>query len=162
MSDMDLHYRVTIFLNMEADMLDRWALDEWLSLFADDAHYYVPPTDMDGDKADPTRDLFYIMDDRARLRERVVRLNDKNCHSEQPRSKTRHLVSNIIAKRSGEDVDARASFVVYRHKDGAADAFVGHYVYTLEDCGDTFRIKSKKCVLDMEALRPHGRISILL
>src|SRR6202000_2847442 len=29
----------------EAELLDAWQLDEWLTLLADDATYYVPPND---------------------------------------------------------------------------------------------------------------------
>ena len=30
------------FLFEEAEHLDAWRLDEWLTLFADDLHYWVP------------------------------------------------------------------------------------------------------------------------
>src|SRR3546814_10272276 len=61
----------------EADLLDRWKLEQWEALFADEALYLVPPTDVDGDFADPDTSLFYIFDDRPRIHERVVRLEKK-------------------------------------------------------------------------------------
>ena len=162
MEAMLLQHRVASFLFHEADLLDRWCLAEWESLFADDARYLVPPTDMAGDEADPNKALFYIFDDRTRIHERVVRLDKKGAHSEFPRSKTRHLVSNVLAHRDGNIVHATASFAVWRSKDGNTDVYVGHYAYRLLDDGESFRIAEKKCVLDMDALRPHARISILL
>ena len=33
------------FLFHEADLLDNWRLDEWLSLMTEDAAYFVPPND---------------------------------------------------------------------------------------------------------------------
>ena len=157
-----LQRRVEDFLYREADLLDRWCLDEWLALFTEDAHYYVPPTDIPEGEANPETSLYYINDDHTRIRERVVRLSKRTAHSEYPRSKTRHMVSNVIVEAKGAIVDARASFAVYRSKDGVTDVFVGHYLYELVESDGALRIRTKTCVLDMEALRPHARISILL
>lgn len=157
-----LQRRVEHFLFCEADLLDRWCLDEWYALFADGAHYLVPPTDIPESEADPDTSLYYINDDHTRIRERVVRLAKRTAHSEYPRSKTRHMVSNVIVKANGDAVDASASFAVYRSKDGVTDVYVGHYRYELVEIAGALRIRKKTCVLDMEALRPHGRISILL
>lgn len=157
-----LRLRVEDFLSHEADLLDRWQLDEWLTLYTDDAHYYVPPSDVDGDTANPDTALFYIIDDRQRMNERVIRLNNKQAHSEWPRSKVRHLVTNIIVERDGDLIRARASFMVSRAKDVTHDIFVGHYLYEIVEQDTGFKIQKKTCVLDMEALRPHARISIIL
>ena len=159
---MVLQHRVEALLYQEADFLDRWDLDSWEALFTDDAEYLVPPMDVDGDTASPDSALFYVFDDRTRLHERVVRLKKKAAHSEWPRSRTRRIVTNVLANREGEHVSVRASFVVYRSKDGVTDAFVGHYLYLLVDDGQSLRIARKTCVLDIESLRPHGRISIIL
>ena len=67
------------FLFYEADLLDTWKLDEWLTLLTDDAAYYVPPNDRPD--ADHRFTLFTIADDIVRLRERVIRLKDPNCHA---------------------------------------------------------------------------------
>ena len=136
-----LRLRVEDLLYEEADLLDRWQLDAWLALYTQDAHYLVPPSDVDGDTANPDTSLFYIMDDHVRMRERVVRLN-----------------------KVGEEgrIHARSSFVVWRSKDITSDAFVGHYLHEIVETGATLKIAKKTCVLDMEALRPHARISIIL
>lgn len=157
-----LRLRVEDLLTLEADLLDSWRLDDWLALFTDDAHYHVPPTDVDGDHADPDRSLFYVFDDASRLRERVVRLNKKAAHSEWPRSKVRHLVTNVRVRREGDRIHARSSFAVWRNKDASSDVFVGHYLHELVERDGALRIAKKTCVLDMEALRPHARISIIL
>ncbi|MCB2089777.1 MAG: aromatic-ring-hydroxylating dioxygenase subunit beta [Sphingomonadaceae bacterium] len=161
-ADLLLRLQVEALLTHEADLLDRWQLDEWLTLYTEDAHYYVPPSDVDGDTATPDTALFYIMDDRKRMEERVIRLKSKGAHSEQPRSKVRHLVTNVIVEREGGNLQARASFMVSRAKDVTHDVFVGHYRYRLVEQGTALKIAEKTCVLDMEALRPHARISIIL
>jgi len=157
-----LRLRVENLLFLEADLLDRWRLDDWLALYTDDAHYFVPPSDVDGDTADPDVSLFYIMDDRIRMRERVIRLGKVGAHSEWPRSKVRHLVSNTRVERVGDLIRSRSSFVVWRNKDVTSDAFVGHYLHEIVEHDGALKIAKKTCVLDMEALRPHARISIIL
>lgn len=157
-----LRLQVEELLFLEADLLDQWRLDEWLALYTGDAHYLVPPSDIDGDTADPDTALFYIADDHVRMRERVIRLKKVGAHSEHPRSKVRHLVSNVRAWRKGDMIHARSSFVVWRSKDVTSDAFVGHYLHDIVEQDGALKIARKTCVLDMEALRPHARISIIL
>lgn len=150
------------FLYREAAMLDRWQLDDWLALFTDDAIYHVPTIGTAADTG-PENTLFYIADDRARLRERVLRLQKKGAHVEWPHSRTRHLVTNVlIDARSDDELQVSAAFAVHRFKNGAADVYVGSYRYRLAVVGDVVRIREKRSMLDMDALRPHGRISILL
>ena len=157
-----LRLRVEELLFEEADLLDQWRLDEWLALYTEDGHYHVPPSDVDGDTADPETSLFYIIDDRVRMGERVARLKKIGAHSEHPRSKVRHLVSNTRVKRDGNLIRSRSSFVVWRSKDITSDAFVGHYLHEIVERDGRLLIVGKTCVLDMEALRPHARISIIL
>lgn len=157
-----LRLRVEELLFHEADLLDRWQLDDWLALYTADASYFVPPSDVDGDTADPDTALFYVMDDRIRMRERVIRLGKIGAHSEWPRSKVRHLVSNTRVERGGDLIRARSSFAVWRSKDVTTDVFVGHYLHEIVEQEGALRIAKKTCVLDMEALRPHARISIIL
>jgi p-cumate 2,3-dioxygenase subunit beta len=157
-----LRLRVEDLLFREADLLDRWRLDDWLALFTDDASYFVPPSDVDGDSANPDTSLFYVMDDRIRMRERVIRLGKIGAHSEWPRSKVRHLVSNTRVERAGELILSRSSFAVWRSKDVTTDVFIGHYLHEIVEQDGVLMIAKKTCVLDMEALRPHARISIIL
>lgn len=146
----------------EAALLDDWLLPEWLALYTEDARYLVPSTDLPKD-APPEGNLFYIADDAFRLSERVKRLMKKTAFSEYPRSKTRHLVSNvrIVEQRDGE-CRVRAAFVTYRSKGGTTDTYVGSSDYTIGRRAEGLRIKSKRCTLDHDALRPQGRISIIL
>lgn len=150
------------FLYREAAMLDRWDLEPWLALFTDDAIYHVPTIGTATDVG-PENTLFYVADDRVRLRERVLRLQKKGAHVEWPRSRTRHMVSNVlIEKREADELIVCAAFAVYRFKNGASDVYVGSYRYRLTAPDGVLRIREKRSMLDMEALRPHGRVSILL
>lgn len=150
------------FLYREAALLDRWQLEEWLLLFTDDAIYHVP-TIGTAPETTPDNTLFYVADDRIRLRERVVRLSKKSAHVEWPRSRTRHMVSNVlIDERADDELQVSAAFAVHRFKNGAADVYVGSYRYRLAVVDGRLKIREKRSMLDMDALRPHGRVSILL
>lgn len=149
-------------LYLEAALLDDWKLDDWLALYTADASYYVPSTDLPPD-ANPEKSLFYIADDRVRMEQRVIRLMKKSAHSEYPRSRTRHLVSNVrLGPAEGDVLRATAAFATYRTKNGHTDTFVGSLHYRLRRVDGALRICEKRCRLDLENLRPHGRVSIIL
>lgn len=152
---------VAEFLYAEADLLDRWELDDWLALFTDDARYVVPNTDKRD--ADPARELIIIDDDIVRLRARVARLNNRRAHREFPHSRTRRLVTNVrIVHSDGDDLEAAANFAVYRLRSGHNDVYVGRYIFRLRRVDDDLRIVYRRAELDLEALAPHGTVSFIL
>jgi len=150
------------FLFHEAALLDEWRLEEWASLFTDDGEYLVPSTDQpDGD---PATSLYLIYDDRHRLAERAKRLLKKQAHAEFPRSRVRRIIGNVRTESSGADrARVACSFVVYRSRLGKADVFPGHSEYDLVTSNRAaIRIRRKRAVLDVDALRPQGKVSIIV
>jgi p-cumate 2,3-dioxygenase subunit beta len=149
------------FLIQEAALLDAWKLEEWAELFTEDGEYLVPATDDPEGKAG--KSLFLIYDDRHRLGERAKRLLKKTAHAEQPHSRTRHMTSNVVVgKAEGDVVPVSCNFVVFRSRMEVTNIYPGHAQYVLVKNGDGLKIRSKKAVLDVDALRPHGKISIIL
>ena len=156
-----LEREVEKFIVDEAAMLDEWRLDDWLALFTEDARYMVPATDMP--TADPKETLALINDDVARLRGRVERLKSRHAHREFPWSRTRRFITNVRIKEIiGEEILANASFLVYRIRSGQVDPLIGSYSYTLRRVDGALKIAARRAVLDLEALRPHGTLSIIL
>jgi p-cumate 2,3-dioxygenase beta subunit len=151
----DLFYR-------EAQLLDSWKLDEWLTLLTPDATYYVPPTDKPD--ADHRYTLFIIADDAVRLRERIIRLKDPNCHAEYPPSRTRRLITNVsITGTDGDTVSAEANFVIYRfRREEDIRVFVGRYYYKFRHDGSALKIAERRAVLDAQELGLLGSVSFLL
>ncbi len=149
------------FLFYEATLLDEWRLDEWLTLFDDGAQYLVPATDRPG--SDPRTAQFLISDDHDRIRARVKRLNSKNAHAENPRSRTRRLITNVQVRGTEfNGVGVTASFLIYRIRDGQVDPYVGHYAHELRVGPDGLKFKVRRAILDFERLQPGGRISFIL
>jgi p-cumate 2,3-dioxygenase beta subunit len=159
-----LHREVEDFLYQEAELLDSWQLDEWLSLFTQDCRYLVPPGDLPAD-ASPDATLFYIADDHQMLSERVKRLGKRNAHAENPHSRTRHFISNVRVlpdRTSDADIGARCAFMTHRSRTGVIDTFIGMSSYRLARLDGQLRIREKRCRLDYDDLRQQGRLSILL
>lgn len=150
------------FLYLEAELLDAWKLDEWLALFAEGATYDVPTTRA-ADDADSADQLFLVADDYARLQHRVRRLKKPGAHSEFPRSRTTHSITNVrILKAQDNEVLVRSVFVTYRAKNDVTDCYFGHHFHRIRAGVDGLRILSKRSMLDMSSLRPHGRVSIIV
>ncbi|HVZ45807.1 MAG TPA: aromatic-ring-hydroxylating dioxygenase subunit beta [Ramlibacter sp.] len=150
------------FLFHEARLLDEWKLREWEALFAADGVYHVPTTGAP-EAASPATTLFYVADDRLRITQRVTRLLKKGAHAEYPRSKTRHMITNVrIESREGDELVVQSSFFVHRSRDGSSQSYVGHYRHRLVVEDGRFMIREKRCTLDTDSLRPLGRISIVL
>ena len=150
------------FLFHEAALLDDWKLDEWQDLLTDDACYYVPPNDkLDGDHRDT---LFLVADDRERIRQRVIRINDPNCHAEYPKSRTRRMISNVrIVDVDGDLVTVTANFVCYRFRRyERIREYVGGYRYILKASADGFRIKERRVLIDAHELGTLGSVSFIL
>lgn len=150
------------FLYAEADLLDRWELEQWLALCTDDVVYEIPATGMPDGSA--TNSLFLVHDDRYMLESRVKRLLSRNAHAENPRSRTRRLITNVrIQSAEVHQLEARASFHVFRFRDDEMHQFVGEYSYRLELGDDGPRIAYRRAALDADSLRhAGGKVSILL
>jgi p-cumate 2,3-dioxygenase beta subunit len=154
--------QVEDFLYHEAALLDEWRLNEWEALLADDATYYVPPND---DLASSHRTtLFIIADDRERIRQRVIRINDPNCHAEYPKSRTRRMISNVrIVSVEDDLVTVTANFVCYRFRRyERIREYVGAYRFVLRRAGDSFRIKERRVLIDAHELGTLGSVSFIL
>jgi p-cumate 2,3-dioxygenase beta subunit len=146
----------------EAELLDAWKLDDWLALMTDDATYYVPPNDKPD--ADHRFTLFTIADDIVRLRERIIRLKDPNCHAEYPPSRTRRLITNVrVTGVDGNTISAAANFAIHRYRRGGAhQEFVGRYRYKLRRMSGMLKIAERRAILDAEELGALGSVSFIL
>jgi p-cumate 2,3-dioxygenase subunit beta len=150
------------FLFAEADLLDSWQLNEWLALFDDErGSFYMPATD--SPESVHTESLFLIADDIVRLRSRVAQLMSGLTWSENPPSRTNHMISNVrITGMEGDALLVKANFVVYRMRFQNIDAYIGKYHYKLLPQGGTFKIVERRVILDLESLRPHGKVSFIV
>ena len=150
------------FLFYEAALLDAWQLDDWVALFVEGAQYWVPPAGSNDD-VEPATTLFYVADDYFRLTERVKRLGKKTAHVEWPKSKCRHLVTNVrILDGEDENFRVTSNFVTYRSKGGTTETYLGHHIYTLCLIEGDIKIRKKVSFLDVDNINDQGKVSIII
>jgi 3-phenylpropionate/cinnamic acid dioxygenase small subunit len=138
-------------LYREARCMDEGRYDEWLSLWTDDAIYWVP---CNHDDIDPMRDVSLIYDDRVRLGERVDRLKSGSVLAQQPNPRMRRVVSNIeIAARDGAETTVHSNFMLGIARPTGQQVWIGRSIHRLRGGGDALKIAHKKVLLinsDME------------
>ena len=149
------------FLFTEARLLDNWKLEEWLTLFLPEATYCVPS--LDTPDMSPQDSLYLVMDDMKRLTSRVHQYSGRSMWVENPLSRTRRLISNTqILSSNGPEFEITANFVVHRMRSGNVDSYIGRYEHVLVQTDAGLRFRTRKAILDLESLKPHGKVSILL
>jgi p-cumate 2,3-dioxygenase beta subunit len=157
-------HEVEDFLYHEASLLEQWRLTEWLALLTDDAEYEIPATDSPDSDCSTTLALIY--DDRERIAARVKQYNDDLVYAEVPRARIRRMVSNVRILEDGVrtlgEVHALANIAVYRFASQKMDMFIGYADYRLVRHDTSFRIRKRRIVLDLEALRPQCKLSIII
>jgi len=94
-------------LYRESRLLDRMQLDEWLTLYTEDARYWVPIDE----SVDPELESSIIYDDPARLRMRVEQLMRQQRLAQTPQSTSVRMISNLVVRQVDER-SARAEYVL--------------------------------------------------
>lgn len=134
------------FLYREMRLIDERRFDDWLALFTEDCHYWIPC----GQGEDPGRVTHLVYDDRAQLEDRVWQMQQTRRWSQSPPSMTTHLVSNVqVEDGPGDDLTVHSSFVVHEVRrvqggEGEQRAFAGRYEHVLRWEDDQWRIVLKK------------------
>lgn len=150
------------FLYDEADLLDAWRFDEWLTLFADDVHYWAPVREnrlhreRDREMYGPGQSAHFD-ETKELLVERVERLKTHQAWAEEPPSRTRHLVTNVRVHvgELHEEYDVESSFYVFRTRsERDHDHVVGkrYDVVRRADNGYGYEVVRRKVVFDMATL----------
>jgi p-cumate 2,3-dioxygenase beta subunit len=104
----------------------------------------------------------FIDDNCTRLQGRVNRLKSRHAHREYPWSRTRRFITNVMIKEAtGDEMVVTASAMVYRFRMTEAAPYVGSYEFRLKRVNGELKIHSRRAVLDQEALRDHGALSII-
>ena len=98
------------FVAHEAALLDERRLDEWLVLFAEDGHYWVPL--LGAAQADPFSYNSLAYEDRLLLQLRVERLKNPRAHSQHPASHSQHVLQpSRIEDERADEVRLRTPFL---------------------------------------------------
>ncbi|MFM9968971.1 MAG: aromatic-ring-hydroxylating dioxygenase subunit beta [Burkholderiales bacterium] len=139
----DLIYR-------EARLLDEKKWHEWLSLYTEDALFWMPSWASEYETtSDPELELNLIyLKGRAHLEDRVFRLETGESFASVPMARTTHVVGGVMVDDASESqITARASWMVHSFGIHGGITRGGWYEYVLRRSGETLKIARKKITM---------------
>lgn len=156
---MEMQYRLEQFYYKEATMLDERRFSEWLDLFTEDTHYWMPirRTTLAKDKhLEFTKpgDMAYFDDTKEMLATRAKKLDSAHAWSENPPSRSRHLITNVQDLGSdGSSMKVMSNFHLYRIRfESDEDSWFGHRIDELVPHEGTFQIKKREIYLEQTVI----------
>lgn len=166
---MELHHEIAQFLYHEAELLDDWRFRDWLDLLAQDIEYTMRTTsnaqtrDRRRGVQPPTTWIFN--DTHAQLERRIARLETGMAWAEEPPSRTRHLVTNLVvrATESPDEFEIRLNYLLYRtQKERDQAIYAGKRMDRVRraDTAAGWQICRREIVLDQATLTTHN-LSVL-
>ena len=153
-----LQRECTAFLFHEAEVLDVWKLEEWIALLTPDIDYRIPvrTTRMKKDGEGFSKRAYVLEEDLSSIRMRAKRLESDFAWSENPRSRTRHMVSNV--RVSSWDalgcVNVKSNVAVFCHRGDEPQPVIltGERQDVLQNTGGGWRLKKRLVLLDTTVL----------
>jgi len=125
------------FLFHEAHLLDTQRFEEWLSLFTEDATYWVP---LEQNQKDPQQTSSLIYDDRTLLELRVKQMRHPRAHARAPLPRTVHQVGNVAVR----DLLVTSTLAVVEFRNDKQRLWAGLVEHRLVRNADSFRIARKR------------------
>lgn len=150
-----LQHEVEQFYYAEAALLDERHFSEWLDLLTPDIHYWMPirrtvmNADLDQEFTKPGAMAFFD-DDKKMLEARVKKLATGYSWSEDPPSRTRHMIHNVrVLAVEGEEVTVESNFHLYRSRlESDEDSWIGRRRDRLRREEGALRIAVRHVFLD--------------
>ena len=154
-----LRSSVEDFYYEEADLLDNYLLREWLDLLTDDVTYRIPirvnRTERGRTVSRLSETDMLLDDDKQALTQRMKRLETGRAWAEEPRSRSRHLVTNVRVGATESDgaVNVSSNFIAFRNRlEVEADFYVGRREDILRVVNGSLKIASRLVLLDQAVL----------
>jgi len=152
--DAGTQHSIEQFLYYEADLLDRFELEEWLTLLDEDIVLRVPVRTArhpGSEQSGYSEKSNYLRDDYEMIRERVGRLAKEYAWSENPRSRVRHVIGNVrVLDVTDDTVEVANNQHVFRSYGDTADhdMLSAQRHTTLREGADGFTIADRTVYLD--------------
>jgi 3-phenylpropionate/cinnamic acid dioxygenase small subunit len=157
-----LKEEIESFLYREAELLDERRYEEWLDLFTEDAHYFMPMR-RNVPRGEPEReftragvDVNWFDEGKETLTRRVKQILTGVHWAEEPPSRICHLVSNVqvvAPAPAPAEVTVKSRFLVYRNRvETETDFLVGKREDLLRRVDGGWKIARRTIVLDQNVL----------
>ena len=153
------HLAAHRFLVEEAAILDGRDWARWLELLTEDVRYVMPVrvTTVVDAGYDARADMAHFDEDRYALAKRVDRLLTEHAWTEDPPSRTRHLVTNVRAFAGDRDDEVRVESTVLlfrsRGDDREAEYVCASRRDVLRTVGGRHLLASRQITVDEAVLR---------
>ena len=155
----ELWHELMQYYIQEAWILDERRFREWLDLFTDDVFYFMPRRlnvhrHETVRELSPIGDVAIFEDDKTYLTMRVERLETGMAWGEDPPSRTRHLVGNLVVDpQPGGEVKAKTAFMLFRsHHETEENLFAGYRQDLLRLVHGSWKIARRTIVLDSNVI----------
>src|SRR5258706_6036249 len=157
----ELQQEIEQFLYHESRILDDRRYEEWYELLADDLHYFMPTRynrlRRESDKEfSASNEAAFFDEDRESIAMRIRRLNTGMAWAEDPPSRTRHMVSNVVIRpKSGDEYEVDCYYLLYRSRlEREVETFVGmrHDLLRRANNSAGFMIARRTIILDQTIL----------
>ncbi len=127
------------FLYRQAEILDEKLWDDWLALFTEDGHYWMP-AEADQTDGEGVPNIFW--EDLNLMRMRIRRNAHPQAHSQAPENRLCHVVSNVIVESEDGDGDivVRSRFHCAEYLRYEVRSFTGKYRHYLAKTPNGYRI----------------------
>jgi len=162
----DDYSRAALFLYREAQLLDDARFDDWLETLHDELVYEMPVRQsvMPKDGTGFVDGMTFLTETRNSLLTRVRRLQTEQAWAEQPGSRTRHLVANVLVERGAAEgeLNVASAFLVTRTRaDLPYDLFSGERRDVLARDGERLLLKRRRILFDQTVMKSYN-LSIFL
>jgi 3-phenylpropionate/cinnamic acid dioxygenase small subunit len=160
--DRETVFEIQDFLHREALAHDERRFRDWLEYLADDIRYEVPVRVTREGLADwelsPTSRIFD--DSKQTLEVRVRRLETDFAWAEQPPSRTRHFVTNVVVDPTDSEHEFLVSSNVFIYRSRGDDATPSLYSLfrkdTVRRTADGWEIARRWAALDQSLINAHN------
>ena len=133
------------FVYREARLIDERRFGEWLDLFAEDGHYWLP---MRRDQTDPVAEQSITYEDKPLLlKARVLRLASGKAYSDRPPVLCQHVLQAPAVEELDHGANryrTRTAFFYAEFRQGEQIALAGTARHTLRLDGGALRIVEKR------------------
>lgn len=160
--NLELQNAVEQFYYREAQLLDYQKYDVWLSLLAEDIHYWMPirTTHTSRGKQQeyiPAGGNAHFDENHESMRARIRARTSGFNWAEDPPSRSRHIVSNIIVRETEtpDTFEVSSAFLCYRNRlERMTDFYVGERRDVLRRVSDGlgFKIAQRTILLDQSTI----------
>jgi phthalate 3,4-dioxygenase subunit beta len=152
-----LHLAAHEFLVREAYVQDRRDFDTWLAMMTPDVVYRVPVTATLGASPHKAGEMDHLSEDFYSLKLRIARLKTNLAWTENPPSRTRHMITNVCCYRTEKEDEVRvlSALLVFRTQGDyqGPDLISGSREDVLRHENDAMRLAQRIVTLDESVLK---------